>query len=75
MRSFAPLRGGMIGMAPQSKRLDLAVDTFELLYKKDKRYTLHIKGKQPYEYDWLWARTKEREYYTQVYEKINKSDF
>lgn len=65
---------GMIGMAPQSKRLDLAVDTFELLYKKDKRYTLHIKGKQPYEYDWLWARTKEREYYTKVYERINQSE-
>ncbi len=62
---------GMIGIAPASKRLDLALDTLELLLAEDDRYSLHVKGPSPQSYKWLWARTKEREYYEKVFERIN----
>jgi len=62
---------GMIGVAPASKRFDLALDTLELLLAEDDRYTLHVKGPSPQSYKWLWARTKEREYYENIFERIN----
>ncbi|WP_334158870.1 glycosyltransferase [Achromobacter insolitus] len=62
---------GIIGIAPASKRLDLALDTLELLLAEDDRYSLHVKGPSPQSYRWLWARTKEREYYERVFERIN----
>ena len=65
---------GIIGTVPARKRLDLALDTLELLVKKDERYMLHVKGPSPQSYAWLWSRTKEREYYEQIYERINSSD-
>ncbi|MEI2423135.1 glycosyltransferase [Arthrospira platensis SPKY2] len=64
---------GMIGTAPARKRLDLAIDTLRYLLDKDQRYMLHIKGPAPQSYNWLWARTKERLYYEDVYERINSS--
>ncbi len=65
---------GIIGTAPKRKRLDLAVDTLELLLKKDQRYMLRVKGNSPAGIDWLWARGAEREYYCSVYSRINSGD-
>jgi glycosyltransferase involved in cell wall biosynthesis len=65
---------GMIGTAPARKRLDLAIDTLRYLLDKDQRYMLHIKGTSPQSYNWLWARTKERQYYEDVYQRINSSN-
>lgn len=65
---------GMVGIVPAQKRLDLALDVLEELVGYDNRYMLHIKGPQPNSYNWLWARTKERSYYEQVYERINSTD-
>ncbi|MGI0500986.1 glycosyltransferase family 4 protein [Limnospira platensis CENA597] len=65
---------GMIGTVPARKRLDLAIDTLRYLVDKDQRYMLHIKGASPPSYNWLWARTKERQYYEDLYEKINSSN-
>lgn len=62
---------GLIGTAPSSKRLDLALDTLELLARRDDRYCLRVKGANPASIPWLWARTAEREYYQQVYARIN----
>lgn len=62
---------GMIGIAPQSKRLDLALDTLELLLERDSRYILRVKGASPASVNWLWARTAERKYYQSVFERIN----
>ncbi|ODU66949.1 MAG: hypothetical protein ABT16_00250 [Rhodanobacter sp. SCN 65-17] len=62
---------GMIGINPAMKRLDLAVDTLEILSGKDDRYTLRVKGRNPASIGWLWARTAEREYYTDLYHRIN----
>lgn len=62
---------GIIGTAPSRKRLDLAVDTLELLVRHDDRYCLRVKGASPASIPWLWARSAEREYYQQVYSRIN----
>lgn len=64
---------GMVGTAPLRKRMDLAVDLLQALKEKDERYTLHIKGAHPASYDWLWARTLERRYYLEQFERINAS--
>ncbi|WP_269790060.1 glycosyltransferase [Stenotrophomonas sp. Iso1] len=62
---------GMIGIAPQSKRLDLALDTLELLLQRDPRYSLRIKGTNPASVPWLWARTSDRHYYESIFQRIN----
>lgn len=64
---------GMIGDVPQSKRLDRALDIFEQLYRKDKRYKLFIKGKRPEEYPWMHSKAKAEEmaYYQQQYQRIS----
>ncbi|WP_201540843.1 glycosyltransferase [Psychrobacter sp. 1044] len=63
---------GMIGDVPQRKRLDRALDIFEKLYQKDKRYKLFVKGKRPEEYPWMHSKAKAEEmsYYQQQYQRI-----
>lgn len=69
----APFTLGMIGITPMSKRLDRAVELLESLLKKDKRYTLRIKGKNPLSYEWLTKRESERRYYEEIFRRINSS--
>lgn len=64
---------GICGILPARKRLDLAVDLLEKLWKKDSRYKLFIKSKLPEELPWLMAREKERKYYTDLFERINQA--
>ena len=63
---------GMIGDVPQSKRLDRALDIFEQLHLKDRRYKLFVKGKRPEEYPWMHSKAKAEEmsYYQQQYQRI-----
>ena len=62
---------GIIGTAPSRKRLDLALDTLELLSRHDDRYNLRVKGNSPTEVPWLWSRAGERDYYRRIYSRIN----
>lgn len=64
---------GIVGVVPKMKRLDLALDIFEALWCEDSRYTLYVKGKFPNEYPWLWKREEEKDYYRQVFRRINRS--
>jgi len=64
---------GLMGISPARKRIDIALDIFERLWKKDNRYTLFVKGHLPNKYQWLWNRTEEREYYEKVFRRINGS--
>ncbi|MDM5157388.1 glycosyltransferase [Bacillus sp. DX1.1] len=61
---------GIIGMCPKMKRLDLAVDMLEKLWQQDSRYKLFVKGKMPQEYPWLWKKEEEREYYEELFQRI-----
>jgi glycosyltransferase involved in cell wall biosynthesis len=66
---------GFIGMAPKRKAPHLAFEILKRLKKIDTRYTLFIKGKTPWKYDWLWRRSDERKYYKQFYSDINESQY
>jgi len=63
----------IIGFCPKLKRLDLAIEVFEKLWMADNRYKLFIKGKMPAEYSWLWEQDEEREYYEEIFNKIESS--
>ncbi|MCM1989297.1 glycosyltransferase [Oceanirhabdus seepicola] len=64
---------GLLGCCPSRKRLDKALDIFEKLWSKDKKYKLYIKGKHPKEYSWLWKKKDEKEFYESVFKRINDS--
>lgn len=66
---------GFVGTAPMRKAPHLAFEILKRLKDTDNRYTLFIKGKQPFEYDWLWKRPEEREYYEKFYQEINSSSY
>lgn len=61
---------GLVGMAPKLKRPDTALELVRKLRTHDSRYTLRIKGRDPREYDWLWRRPEEREYYESFLEQL-----
>ncbi|WP_046469749.1 glycosyltransferase [Allosalinactinospora lopnorensis] len=65
---------GMIGIAPSRKRLDRGLDVLAELRRRDPRYTLAVKSKQPWDYWWIWNRPEEREYYERTYRMIQRSD-
>jgi glycosyltransferase involved in cell wall biosynthesis len=65
---------GMIGISPMLKAPHIAVEMLRKLREHDRRFTLFIKGKQPWEYDWLWKREIEREYFEELYRQIKNSD-
>ncbi|HET7397100.1 MAG TPA: glycosyltransferase [Intrasporangium sp.] len=61
---------GLVGIVPQSKRLDLALDVLERLLERDGRYRLRIKGKIPEDYPWMLDRPDEMAYYEAQYARI-----
>lgn len=62
----------LIGALPKRKGLDRAVELLKILKKKDSRYCLHVPGKRPEEFPNTWNVPEEREYYEQVYRKIER---
>ncbi|GEK52996.1 glycosyltransferase [Vreelandella venusta] len=61
---------GLVGMVPQSKRLDRALDILKELRKNDKEYTLRVKGKRPEDYPWMVNRPDEMAWYDEQYRRI-----
>lgn len=66
---------GFIGMNPKLKRLDRALEIFELLWERDKRFKLYLKGKKPSDLKWLMNREDEKIYFEQLFEKIENSQW
>jgi len=64
---------GLVGIVPQRKRLDRAVDTLLELKKHDSRFTLFIKGRRPEEFPWMKARPEELAWYAAIDRKIEAS--
>ena len=66
---------GIVGITPQSKRFDRALDLLEELVKQDFDARLYIKGYRPEEYSWMHApsRRKELDYYFKLYDRIEHS--
>jgi len=63
---------GLVGMVPQSKRLDRALDILKELRKDDKEYTLRVKGKRPEDYPWMVNRPDEMAWYEAQYQRLEE---
>lgn len=61
---------GLVGIVPEHKRLDVALDLMAKLRSQDDRYHLYIKGRRPEDYPWMAARTHEMAYYEAQYSRI-----
>jgi hypothetical protein len=59
---------GIVGIVPQRKRIDLAVEILRLILVEDPRYKLHIQSRRPEEYPWIVARKDETAWYERVYQ-------
>lgn len=64
---------GLLGCIPSLKRLDRSLDILEELRKVDKRYTLYIKSKMPWEVPFIWNKEDERSYYANQLNRIESS--
>ena len=64
---------GIIGIVPQRKRLDRALNLIKELAEKDPSWKLIIKGKDPRNIEFMKApnRAKEMEYYSSQFERID----
>ncbi|TLF47249.1 hypothetical protein FEI13_16370 [Halomonas urmiana] len=65
---------GMVGIIPQRKRFDRAVDTLYELKKKGYNANLYIKGPRPEELDFMKAESRkpELDYYREQYKRIDE---
>ncbi|OXS81928.1 glycosyltransferase [Kocuria marina] len=54
---------GVVGLVPQSKRPDRALDIIELLLEEYPDFTLRLKGRQADEYPWMHNRPGEMAFY------------
>lgn len=68
---------GILGIVPQTKRLDRALDVLETLLKLGVDARLHIKGQRPEKLAFMHApgRIHELEYYNDLYKRIDMSSF
>ena len=64
---------GIVGIVPQMKRFDKALDVLEELRKQDDRYTLRVKGKLAKDFPWMQNRPKELAYYDALDKRIQRS--
>jgi glycosyltransferase involved in cell wall biosynthesis len=62
-----------VGYVPRLKRLDLALDVLERLRRRDDRYRLLVKGREPWEYPWMAGRDEERRYYEDLFERLERA--
>ncbi|WP_244208620.1 glycosyltransferase [Vreelandella andesensis] len=64
---------GLVGMVPQSKRLDRALDILKELRKEDTGYTLRVKGKRPEDFAWMvMHRPEEMAWYEEQYRRLQE---
>jgi len=69
----AEYRLGIVGIVPFLKRPDRAVDVLKRLVEVDPRFTLHIRGRLPWEYPYVWNKATEREAYLAFFEEFGHS--
>lgn len=64
---------GLAGYVTYNKRPDRALDLLENLIEHDERYTLHIKGRAPWEYEYEWKKPAQKLAYEDFFSRIHKS--
>jgi glycosyltransferase involved in cell wall biosynthesis len=62
-----------IGYVPRLKRLDRALDVLDLLRARDDRYRLLVKGRAPWDYEWMAGRAGERRYFEELFRRVERS--
>lgn len=67
-------RLGLVGIVGFLKRPDRALDLLEALVERDHRYTLHIKGRMPWEYPHEWNNALQRQLYLEFFGRIRASE-
>ncbi|WP_445154085.1 glycosyltransferase [Arthrobacter sp. Hor0625] len=67
-------RLGIVGIVPMRKRLDRSIDLLERLLAHDNRYTLHVRGRMPWEYPYEWKKPLQREAYLEIFARIGRSE-
>lgn len=63
---------GLVGIVPQRKRLDLALDVLERLLREDPRYRLFVKGALPSDYPWMTQRPEEMQWYQRHFKRADR---
>lgn len=63
---------GFVGMTPQRKRFDLALDLLEKLLAEAPGYRLRVKGKMPSDYPWMKNRPDEMAYYEEQMRRVSE---
>lgn len=67
---------GYLGMVPFRKRPDLALQIFEKCVTVDRYFKLHIKGKQPTDFQWMISRKDEMARYDETfYGPLSRSSY
>lgn len=61
---------GFVGIVPQRKRFDLALDILRDLRARDEGYTLRVKGKRPEDIPWMADRPQEMVWYDKLYRRL-----
>ncbi|KAB1640832.1 glycosyltransferase [Gulosibacter chungangensis] len=67
-------RLGLVGFVPLLKRPDRAIDLLSRLREVDDRFTLHIRGRMPWEFPHLWQKPEQRESYLDLFSRLGSSD-
>ncbi|MEV8182915.1 glycosyltransferase [Specibacter sp. NPDC078692] len=67
-------RLGIVGIVPIRKRLDRAVDLLSGLLERDERYTLHVRGRMPWEYSYEWNKPTQQLAYRQIFADIGADE-
>ncbi|WP_454611349.1 glycosyltransferase family protein [Labrenzia sp. MBR-25] len=70
---FSRFNLGILGILPKLKRFDLALDLLEKLREKDRRYQLHVKGRMPWELEWLWRSKEQKDYFEELFNRIRNT--
>lgn len=65
---------GMAGIVTFNKRPDRALDLLHQLIEVDDRYTLHIKGRMPWEYSYEWKKPAQRLAYEAFFDRIRNDE-
>lgn len=62
----------MIGYVPRLKRLDRALDLLAALRRRDERFRLAVKGREPWEHGWMGGRAEDRAYFERLGERLER---
>lgn len=64
---------GFAGYVPILKRPDRALDLLSILRDQDDRYTLHMRGHSPWNYNYEWKKSAHQDAYREFYGRLGSS--